>query len=118
MVEDIWASVDDHAKFNSEFRNHINSLEQLNFYNFKEIVDDEIRRVPYVPPRLKFEDKYGIIQGSKVSSRSRISGYNHSNRNWTWFHLLLFLSRAVNESLILSTIYHQEDWNLLYSFIR
>ena len=58
------------------------SLGQPNFYNFKEVVDDEIRRLPFVPPRLKFEDKYGIVQESKVSSRSRVSGYNQSSRKW------------------------------------
>ena len=41
-------------------------INQLRFSNFKEIVDDEIGRVPYVPPRIKFEDNYGVIQNRKA----------------------------------------------------
>lgn len=43
MVEDIWNSVDKHALFRPQFRSQVSNLGPLNFYNLKEVVEEEIR---------------------------------------------------------------------------
>jgi len=54
MVQDIWDSVDQHATFNQDFRTKVNNLKAFDFYTLKDEVDEEIRRLAYVPPRLRF----------------------------------------------------------------
>ena len=42
------------------------SLDSVNFYNLKEIVEGEIGRCTWVPSALKFEDKFGIVSSSRA----------------------------------------------------
>lgn len=83
MVEDIWNSIEKHAIFKSGFRSQVNNLRPLNFYNIKDAVDEEIRSQTYVPPRLKLEDRYGIVQSSRALLSSSQSGQNRSSVNRT-----------------------------------
>ena len=39
MAWSIWSTVDQHALFRPEFRREVESLDSVNFYNLKEIVD-------------------------------------------------------------------------------
>jgi hypothetical protein len=66
MVEDIWNSVDQHALFHGAFRDQVYALESLNFYNLRELIDDEIRRCSYVPAHLNLEDRFGIVSTSQA----------------------------------------------------
>ena len=40
MAEDIWNSVDKHSLFRPQFRNQVENLGPLNFYNLKELVEE------------------------------------------------------------------------------
>ena len=50
-----------------------NSLNPLTFKGLKEITDNQIRRSDYVPPALRFEDRYGIIGSSRAKLRESSS---------------------------------------------
>ena len=94
MVQSIWNTLDQTTNFTPSFRQQVNSFHPLNFYNLKDLVDEEVKRMDYVPNSLNFDDKFGIVQSSqamlseKPASQGRISGYNnninHNNRGDTY----------------------------------
>lgn len=61
MVDNIWTAISRYALFDSYFMNILEGMEQFDFKTVKDIVDEEISRVSYVPSHLRFEDKFGIV---------------------------------------------------------
>ena len=79
MVDNIWTAVSHYAHFEGQFMNILENMEEFNFRNVKDIVDEEIRRSPYVPSQLRFEDRFGINERSKaVMDSSRASNRRQS----------------------------------------
>lgn len=77
MVDNIWTAISQYTLFDGYFVNVMESLEQFDFGTVKEYVDGEISRLPYVPSRLRFEDKFGILE----RSRNLIDSSRASKRN-------------------------------------
>lgn len=65
MVDNIWTAVSQYTLFDGYFVNIMESLEQFDFATVKEYIDGEITRQTYVPSRLRFEDKFGILERSR-----------------------------------------------------
>lgn len=65
MVDNIWTAVSQYAHFDPYFVSVMEGLEDFRFATVKEYVDVEINRHPYVPSRLRFEDKFGILERSR-----------------------------------------------------
>lgn len=76
MVEDIWNAVDIHANFTEDFRSNIGLMEHFNFHTLKEVVDQYITNAQFVPARLRFEDRNGVIS----ESRRNLENSRQSNR--------------------------------------
>jgi hypothetical protein len=77
MVDNIWTAVSQYALFDGYFVSVMEGLEQFDFATVKEYVDGEISRLPYVPSRLRFEDKFGIME----RSRNLVDSSRASKRN-------------------------------------
>ena len=73
MVTFIWDAISKHALFRGDFMAEANSLEPLTFKGLKEITDNQIRKSDYVPPALRFEDRFGIIGSSRAKLRESSS---------------------------------------------
>jgi hypothetical protein len=77
MVDNIWTAVSQYTHFDPYFVNVMEGLEPFDFPTIKEYVDVEIGRQPYVPSRLRFEDKFGILEQSRnLADSSRASKRN------------------------------------------
>jgi hypothetical protein len=77
MADNIWTAVSQYAHFDGYFVNVLENLEQFDFVTVKQFVDVEISRQRYVPSRLRFEDKFGILE----RSRNLIDSSRASKRN-------------------------------------
>jgi hypothetical protein len=50
-------------------------MNQFNFLTLKQVVDEEISRNSYVPNSLRFQDRNGVVESSKMMiDSSRYSG--------------------------------------------